>query len=130
AAEADTKERPRLVVWIVVDQMRADYLDRFRGFLSRGLDRLRRDGRRYAAARHLHAITSTGPGHATLSTGSHPARHGVVANMIPDDRRPGTFKRVADDPDVRNLVRDAAGESPRDLLVDAIGDWMHASDAR
>src|SRR5690606_39988176 len=30
AAEADTKERPRLVVWIVVDQMRADYLDRFR----------------------------------------------------------------------------------------------------
>ncbi len=125
-----TPPRPRLVVLMVVDQMRADYLDRFRGFLRHGLDRLRRDGRRYAAARHLHAVTSTGPGHATLSTGSHPARHGVVANMIPDDDAPGTFKRVAEDGAVRNLGRDATGQSSRDLLVDALGDWMHAADPR
>ncbi|MFG0319595.1 MAG: alkaline phosphatase family protein [Planctomycetota bacterium JB042] len=129
-ADGASPPRPRLVVVMVVDQRRADYLDRFRGFLGHGLDRLRRDGRRYAAARHLHAVTSTGPGHATLSTGSHPARHGVVANMIPDDDAPGTFKRVSEDASVRNLGRDASGQSSRDLLVDALGDWMHAADPR
>jgi len=130
SADVDASPKPRLVVLIVVDQMRADYLDRFRGFLNGGLGRLRREGRSFAAARHEHAITSTGPGHASLASGSHPSRHGVVANQFRDPSTPGVFKKAADDANVRDLTRDVAGCSPRDLLVPALGDWMKAADPR
>ena len=116
---------PRLAVVLVVDQMRADYLDRFRPILSHGLLRLRNSGQRFTNARHMHAVTNTGPGHATLSTGTHPARHGIVSNTLPGEE-PGTFHTAALDRKERNLNRNAPGASPRDLLTSAIGDWLKA----
>ncbi|MFH0945048.1 MAG: alkaline phosphatase family protein [Planctomycetota bacterium] len=118
---------PRLVTVLVVDQMRHDYLDRFRPVLEGGLLRLIRSGLSFTDARHLHAGTNTGPGHATLSTGSHPSRHGIVANSLPEEA-PGTFRTVTVDRREHNLNGNgkAAGCSPRDLLVPALGDWLKA----
>lgn len=122
-------ERPRLVVLLVVDQMRADYLDRFDPFLNGGLGRLKRTGRHYTAARHLHAATSTGPGHATLSTGSHPRQHGIISNTVPADE-PGTFRSVTSDPTCKDLLGGRTAYSPRDLLAPSLGDWMKRADPR
>lgn len=71
---------PRLVLFVVVDQLRADYLERFRPLLTGGLDRLLRDGLVFADAHQNHNVTATGPGHATLSTGAFPSSHGIVGN--------------------------------------------------
>jgi hypothetical protein len=72
--------RPKLVVLIVVDQMRADYVDKFRGQWSGGLKRLVEEGAWFRAAAYPYAATETCVGHSTISTGAFPQRHGMVAN--------------------------------------------------
>lgn len=118
---------PRLVIVLVVDQMRADYLERYAPFLTGGLARLRDEGLVCTNARQLHAITSTAPGHATIGTGSHPARHGVISNTLKVGDR---FPRAGSDPDAKSLTTRKTGYSSKDLLVDGLGDWLKAKDAR
>src|SRR5271154_240100 len=72
--------RPKLVVLIVVDQMRADYVDKFRGQWTGGLKRLVEEGAWFRAAAYPYAATETCVGHATISTGAFPQSHGMVAN--------------------------------------------------
>lgn len=72
--------RPKLVVMIVVDQMRADYVDKFRGQWSGGLKRLLEGGAWFRVAAYPYAATETCPGHSTISTGAFPMHHGMVAN--------------------------------------------------
>jgi predicted AlkP superfamily pyrophosphatase or phosphodiesterase len=72
--------RPKLVVLIVVDQMRADYVDKFRGQWTGGLKRLVDEGAWFRVAAYPYAATETCPGHATISTGGFPQSHGMVAN--------------------------------------------------
>ena len=72
---------PRLIVAITVDQMRADYLTRYEaGFGEDGFRRMFDEG--FAAMDHHfgYAPTYTGPGHASISTGTTPAIHGVISN--------------------------------------------------
>lgn len=76
---ADAAVRPRLGVVVVVDQMRADYLERDPAY-SGGFKRLAAEGAVFTDAQHLHIPTETGPGHAAISTGRLPAVHGIVAN--------------------------------------------------
>lgn len=78
--KAATEARPKLVVVLVVDQMRADYVDRFRGRWKGGLKRLLDDGAWFRAAAYPYASTETCVGHATISTGALPSSHGMVAN--------------------------------------------------
>ena len=78
---ADPSERPRLVVVVVVDQMRADYLTRFGDRFDGGLSRLTSEGAVFGDAHWSHALTLTAPGHASLATGTTPARHGIVGNL-------------------------------------------------
>jgi predicted AlkP superfamily pyrophosphatase or phosphodiesterase len=81
AAKAEaTLARPKLVVLIVVDQMRADYVDKFRGQWSGGLKRLVEEGAWFRAAAYPYAATETCVGHSTISTGAFPQSHGMVAN--------------------------------------------------
>jgi predicted AlkP superfamily pyrophosphatase or phosphodiesterase len=70
-----------VTVLVVVDQLRADLLDRYDEMFTGGFRRLRDGGFRFTEATHDHSITLTAPGHATLSTGTHPSRHGIVANL-------------------------------------------------
>ena len=72
--------RPKLVVVIVVDQMRADYIEKFRGQWTGGLKRLVEQGAWFREAAYPYAATETCVGHATISTGALPAMSGIVAN--------------------------------------------------
>ena len=72
--------KPKLVVLIVVDQMRGDYVDKFRGQWTGGFQRMLREGAWYRQAAYPYAATETCVGHATISTGSFPSTHGIVAN--------------------------------------------------
>jgi len=72
---------PRLVVVLVIDQFRSDFLDLYRGeFGDGGFVRLMREGAVFRECFYPYAITETGPGHATLATGTTPDRHGITAN--------------------------------------------------
>lgn len=71
---------PRLVVLITVDQLRPDYLVRFRPDLHGGLARLLREGAVFTTAHQDHAMTETSPGHATVGSGRNPAFTGIVRN--------------------------------------------------
>lgn len=119
AVEPPPAGTPRLAVVVVVDQLRADQLQRVRPLLAAdgGLRRLVEEGLSYGQAHHGHAVTYTAPGHASLATGQHPARSGIVANEW--------FDRES-----RELVsadEDDAGEvGPGRLLVPTIGDWIVA----
>jgi predicted AlkP superfamily pyrophosphatase or phosphodiesterase len=73
-------ERPKLVVLLVVDQMRADYVDKFRGQWTGGLKRLIEQGAWFRDAAYPYADTETCVGHSTISTGAFPATHGMISN--------------------------------------------------
>lgn len=80
-------ETPSLVVVISVDQMRADYLERFRPWFGKGgFNRFLETGAVFAQARHRHSATFTGPGHASIGTGLDPRDHGIVGNLWYDAR--------------------------------------------
>jgi len=72
--------KPKLVVLISVDQMRGDYVDRFRQQWSKGLHRLVTEGAWFRQADYPYYTTVTCAGHASISTGTVPAVHGMVAN--------------------------------------------------
>lgn len=75
------QEKPKLIVGIVVDQMRQEYLYRFENkFGPGGFKRLMADGFMLKNAHYNYVPTFTGPGHASIYTGSTPAIHGIVGN--------------------------------------------------
>ncbi len=74
-------ERPRLVVLLVFDQMRADYLTRWQSLFEQGgLRRLQERGAWFQNCHYPYAHTVTGVGHASLLTGCTPPAHGIVGN--------------------------------------------------
>ncbi|MBP8824103.1 MAG: alkaline phosphatase family protein [Flavobacteriales bacterium] len=81
AQEPTWTDPPRLVVGIVVDQMRTDLLYRYWDNLGDGgFRRLVREGSFQRDAHYNYVPTQTAPGHASIYTGTTPARHGIVAN--------------------------------------------------
>ncbi len=75
------QERPKLVVGIVVDQMRQEYLYRFeKKFGEGGFKRLMNGGFMLTNAHYNYVPTETGPGHASIYTGTTPAVHGIIGN--------------------------------------------------
>src|SRR6476661_6400352 len=75
------QDQPKLVVGIVVDQMRQEYLYRFeKKFGENGFKRLMNGGFMLTNAHYNYVPTFTGPGHASVFTGSTPAIHGIIAN--------------------------------------------------
>lgn len=74
-------DRPKLVVGIVVDQMRQEYLYRFSPkFSEGGFKRMMNQGFMLKNAHYNYVPTYTGPGHASVYTGTTPALHGIIAN--------------------------------------------------
>src|SRR5260370_23495818 len=76
--------KPKLVVLLVVDQMRGDYVDKFLGQWTGGLKRLVDEGAWFPDAAYPYAATETSVGHSTISTGAFPATHGMGANPLWD----------------------------------------------
>jgi predicted AlkP superfamily pyrophosphatase or phosphodiesterase len=118
--------RPRLVLLIVVDQFRYDYLDRFNDlFVAGGLRRLMRDGASWTQADYDHTPTYTAPGHATLMTGAWPAETGIIGNDWPDLEKGRNFSSVEDEQ--AKLLNGQPGEiasSPRKLMASTVGDEL------
>ncbi|MEO7157135.1 MAG: alkaline phosphatase family protein, partial [Vicinamibacterales bacterium] len=113
-----TAKPVRLVVALVVDQMRPDYLDRFKSGLRGGFAMLLREGVFFRNAEQDHAVVETAPGHATMMTGRSPASVGIVSNDlgVPDPLFP--------------LLRSSAtGASPRRFIGTTLFDWMLARDS-
>src|SRR2546422_9841149 len=72
--------RPKLVVVITVDQLRPDYLDRWKSQLTGGLFQLVNEGAVFADGYQDHAVTETAPGHSTILSGLWPAHTGIIRN--------------------------------------------------
>jgi predicted AlkP superfamily pyrophosphatase or phosphodiesterase len=101
-AIAKAPARPKLVVLLVVDQMRGDYVDKFRGQWTAGLKRLIDQGAWFRNAAYPYAATETCVGHATISTGAFPATHAMVANAW-WDRESQKMVTCTGDPKAKNL---------------------------
>ena len=116
--------QPKLVVGIVVDQMRYDYLYRFSNKYSKGgFKRLMNDGFLCKNAQYNYVPTFTGPGHASIYTGTTPAIHGIAANEWFDKK---TKKEIycTQDKNVNPVgsSSDAGLMSPKKLDATTIGD--------
>ena len=94
---------PKLVVMIVVDQMRGDYVDKLRGQWTGGLKRLVEEGAWFHEAAFPYAATETCVGHATISTGAFPASHGMIANSW-WDRDQQKMVTCTSDPNAKNVA--------------------------
>ena len=104
--------RPKLVVLLVVDQMRGDYVDKFLGQWTGGLKRLVEEGAWFRDAAYPYAATETCVGHATISTGAFPSTHGVVANAWWDREEQKMVTCTSDpDPNMKNIGY--AGATPK-----------------
>lgn len=90
-------ERPRLVVFLTIDQLRPDYLDRWAPQLTGGLGRLSRRGSFFTNAFQDHAVTETAPGHSVTMSGRFPRSTGILGNDagVLDPRSPLLTSRDA-----------------------------------
>lgn len=120
---ANSQQRPKLVVLLVVDQMRADYVDKFRFQWSGGLKRLVDEGAWFRDAAYPYAATETCVGHATISTGAFPATHGMVANAW-WDRETQKLVTCTFDPNVKNIGY--AGATPSATTTGGDSAWRMA----
>jgi predicted AlkP superfamily pyrophosphatase or phosphodiesterase len=121
--------RPKLVVILVVDQMRADYVEHFRQQWTGGLARLVNEGAWFRQAAYPYQTTVTCVGHTTISTGAFPVTHGVVGNGWYDRDEEGGAKSVActTDSHVKNIGiggETSGGDSPARLRVDTFSDAL------
>jgi predicted AlkP superfamily pyrophosphatase or phosphodiesterase len=120
---------PALVVWITVDQLRGDLVDHYQPMWTGGFRRLLNDGRVYTNATHDHSATVTATGHASLSTGVHPSRHGIVGNVW-YERSGETWVQMSNvgDSTVRTVGATLPGVSPRNLTSSGLADWIVTAD--
>jgi len=109
--------RPKLIVVITVDQLRPDYLVRWKSQLTGGFATLVFDGAVFDSAYQDHAVTETAPGHSTILSGRWPAHTGIVRNNegVQDSTAPLLGAR---DP----------GASPRRFRGTALFDWLKTTD--
>lgn len=116
--------RPKLVVGIMVDQMRWDYLYRFQNrYVKGGFKRLLNEGFSCENTMLSHVPTVTAVGHTGVYTGSVPSIHGIAGNNFMLN---GKQVYCTDDPSVSSVgTTSKAGKmSPRNLMVNTIGDEL------
>ncbi len=140
-AGANAADTPKLILQITVDQLRGDLPTRYYDRLGDGGFRyLWESGIVYRDAHHGHANTETIVGHATLATGAHPSKHGMVGNLW-FDRETGFTTYNVEDPEYSLLTKGASvdasteidptqraarseGRSPAAILVSTFADEL------
>jgi hypothetical protein len=108
---------PALVVVLTVDQMRADYLQRWPGQWSGGFRGFLEEGAIFPNGRQDHAVTETASGHATILSGRDPAHTGILLNEL-----------GVPDPDYPLVDRSGGGASPNRFQGTTLVDWMRRTD--
>jgi predicted AlkP superfamily pyrophosphatase or phosphodiesterase len=123
---AQKTTQPKLVVGIVVDQMRYDFLYRYwNKYGDGGFKYLLKKGRSFENLHYNYVPTYTGPGHAAIYTGTSPAYNGIVANDW-FDRKLGKSVYVVEDPNVQTVGSNSENGkmSPDHLLTTTITDEL------
>ncbi len=124
ASESDV---PRLAVVIAIDQLRADYLERFREhFGEGGFRRFLEHGAYMTEGRFRHAVTKTCAGHATIATGTNPSTNGMIANDW-WNLAEGREEYCARDDGSPLVGIDGEGRSPKNLIGATVGDVLKLS---
>jgi len=122
-----TYAQPKLIVGIVVDQMRYDYLYRFQDkFGKGGFKKLMADGFNCKNANYNYVPTYTGPGHASIYTGTTPALHGIISNKW-YDKLIGKNVYCCDDKSVATCGEGGKEEgemSPKRCVTTSVGDEL------
>jgi len=130
AAEA----APKLVVLIVIDQMRADYVDRFHDDWSAGLRRLVDEGAWFTNVNYPYLDTVTCAGHATVSTGAFPHTHGIEGNTWFDRTRPQPAVIPCTDDQRARVVsygKEAASRTgPANLMIPSLAEQMRGNGSK
>lgn len=115
--------KPKLVVGVIVDQFRYDYLHRFRDQYNAGLSRMLTQGAVFTNAFYIHGYTVTAIGHSTFMSGATPAVSGIIGNDWFDRKSRKTVTSVSD---LAEKLIGATGEaaSPRRMAVSTIADEL------
>lgn len=113
--------RPKLLLMIAVDQLRYDYLVKYRKDYNAGLAQLLTQGAVFTNAHYEHAPTITAVGHATMLTGASPVLSGIVANEW-FEKESGTVTSSVNDVESRLLGGEGNGATPKRLLVSTVAD--------
>src|SRR2546421_9611501 len=118
--------RPKLIVIIVIDQFRGDYLERYRDQFGQGGFRLFLDhGANFTDCNYDYANTRTAPGHATLFTGAYSNGHGIHANEWWDAKKKKMVSSVEDgNTKIVGISSAGIGASPHNLMADTLGDEL------
>ena len=132
AAARQAPSTPKLIVILVADQMRFDYLQRYSGRFTGGLKRLIDNGAWFEHAAYPYLNTVTCPGHSTIGTGTYPYQHGMVLNTW-FDRQTRTATDCTDDDKTREVpygraltaVGDSGRRQLRPTLADHVREQMH-----
>jgi hypothetical protein len=133
SAAAFAAERPKLVVGIVIDQFRYDYLTRFQADYHGGLDMLLKNGADFTNARYLQSPTVTAVGHSIFLSGAMPSISGIISNSWYDRQSKKQVTSVCDWAyqvvGRGRLVEgprctDEDPASPKRLLVSTVGDEL------
>jgi hypothetical protein len=125
---------PKLIVVIIIDQFRGDYLERYRDqFTTGGFSLFLNNGANFTDCNYDYANTRTAPGHATLFTGAYSNGHGIAANEWWDPQKKKMVTSVEDDDtnlvglpadQTKDAAKEKSGASPHNLLADTLGDEL------
>ena len=119
--------KPKLVVLVVVDQFRFDYLTRFGSQFTGGLKRLWEHGAVFENAHYEHMPTVTAVGHSITLSGAMPSTSGIVGNEWFDRPTGKQVTSVSDENSKTLGVDNRVGASPHRLLVSTFGDELKMS---
>ena len=118
-AQARSREHPTLIVFLTIDQMRSDYVDRWSSQLTGGLKRLGQHGAFFTNAFQDHGVTETAPGHSVTMSGRFPRSTGILRNTA-----------GVEDPQSPLLTSRDAPASPYRFRGSVLMDWLRTHDQR
>lgn len=124
---AQTNPKPKLLVGIVIDQMRADYLYKYQSrYGEDGFKRLLREGFNFKNTNVNYIPSETAPGHASIYTGTTPAYHGIIGNSWYDRLTESVTGNVSDTDEqiVGSVAENAYGVSPKKMMSSTITDEL------
>lgn len=122
-AQTPAPKKPKLILAVVVDQFRYDYLSRFNADYTAGFRRILDRGAVFENAHYIHAATVTAVGHSTFLSGATPNMSGIVGNEWFDRDSQANVTSVSDPASkLTGGTPDLPGSSPQRLLVSTLGD--------
>ncbi len=118
--------KPKLVVIVVVDQMRADYLTRYASLYEKGFKRLSTEGAWFQNARYPYMSTLTCVGHTTIATGTYPYQHGIIQNAWWDrpTQKSVTCTEDQDTTEISYAQLAGAGDSAKRMMTPSLGETI------